>query len=284
MRVDDNSFVAASRVDPNPGDVRLTPDGKTMLASHFDLAKIAKAEGEGITSGPDFDSRLAIIDPATMALPTFIETCPAAHGIGITADSKTAVTSCVDDRVAVVDIDAAKNGDAGAVTLVTVLADPGDVDQPKCQPYAITIDGTTAWVSCYSSGQVIGVDVTTKTLTGASFQLPGVAVFGEVRDGVLLLAHQNVDGVSAYDLDNVDGDGNPTSLFHVFATDPTQCTLPHVARFNADGTKIFAVCEGNRADPGSFIVIDAADDAHPIIGSVPLGIFPDDLAIMRRSP
>src|SRR5207302_227146 len=35
MSVKDNAQVAEVRVEPNPGDVRLTPDGKTLLATHF---------------------------------------------------------------------------------------------------------------------------------------------------------------------------------------------------------------------------------------------------------
>ncbi len=271
MRVSDNSFVAASRVDPNPGDIRLTPDGKTLVASHFDLAKVTTAIGNGITEGPDVDSRLAIIDPETMDKPTFVETCPAAHGIGFTPDSSTAVTSCYNDHVAIIDL----VGDDHHVDVLQVIDNPGTLDNPICQPYGITVDGETAWVSCFSSGEVIGVDIPSRSLNGQKFQLPGVASFGDVRGDTMLIAHQNTDGVTLFDVSG----GTLTFESTIFVS-PSDCVLPHVARFNEDGTKIFTVCEGDHTNPGSFLVFDAAPP-HALLGKVTLGIFPDDIAAMR---
>lgn len=281
MSVADNSFVADVRVEPNPGDVRLTPDGKTLITTHFDLVKIQKGITANTLSGATVDSDMAIIDPVTMQREAFVELCPASHGVAITADSSTAITSCFDDEVAFVDLKGADH----TVTKVPVLANPGTIAAPACEPYSVTLDGDTAWVSCFSfnafgegTGPVIGVDVPTKSLNGRFINLASssTAAFGDVRNGVFVVAHQNEDGITFFDVTQP----TPTLIQPDVLLDPAQCQKPHVARFNEDGTKVFAVCEGDHSHPGSFVVIDAT--THLVVGSVDLGIYPDDIAIMRR--
>ena len=276
MRVSDNALVASVRIDRNPGDVRLTPDGTKLLASHFDLLRVIEASQNGFDSGPELDSRLAIVDPVTMTRLAVVDACPAAHGIGITPDSAHAVMSCVSDEVAIVDL----VDDTHPVTRITVLDQPGTALLPTCFPYAVTMDGDTAWTSCFNGGALIAIDVAAKALDGRTFQtLGGVGMFGEVRDGVMAVAHQDQDGVTLLDPNDPSG---PTLLsFRLFSRD--ECLLPHVARFSEEGTELLVICEGDKSSPGAIVVLDAAAP-HDILARAPLGIFPDDIAIARVAP
>lgn len=273
LRVADHSVVGSVRIARNPGDVRLTPDGRTLLASHFDLLRVIDAAQDGITAGPELDAPLALVDPLTMTRTALVSACPAAHGIGVTPDSSRAVLSCISDEVAIVDLVA----EAHPVTRVSLLEQPGTAALPSCFPYAVTMEGDTAWVSCFSGGALIAVDVAAGVLDGRSVQLLGaVGMFGDARDGVMAVAHQDQDGVSFIDA------AVPALLsFRLFSRD--ECLLPHVARWSPEGTEVLVVCEGDHSSPGSLLVLDATAP-HDILARATLGIFPDDIAIARVAP
>lgn len=281
LRVDDSRVDTSVRLDPNPGDIRLTPDGRLLLVTHFDVAKITAATAAGIESGPALDARLAIIDVASMDLPTMVTLCPAPHGVGITADSRTAVTSCQSDEAAVVDL----TDDSFPVRRVSLLDAPGTAASPACAPYAITMDEqpgrSTAWVSCYADGRVVAVDVTggaaTAARDGRVLQLQGRAIFGHAVLGRLVIAHQGTDGISVFD---TTGDAPTFVSTRPLVGEP--CVLPHYARWS-EGGSIFLVCEGDKRTPGTFLVLEAAAP-HAVKGSVALGLFPDDMAVLRRAP
>lgn len=281
LKVEDNSLVGTVRIDRNPGDVRLTPDGSLLLATHFDILRITEAGAEGITSGPELDSRLGVVDPATMTRLALVPACPAAHGIGITPDSSTVVMSCLSDEVAIVDLAGVRAGREDVVTRVPVIASPGTAAQPSCAPYAITMDGETAWASCFNTGEIVAVDVAGRQLDGRTFQLQGLAVFGDVREGLLVIAHQSTDGITVLDTSAGPGDGPAFVSTRLFS--PDECVLPHYARFSDDGGKILLVCEGNKSSPGALVVLEATAP-HAVLGKVDLGIFPDDMAVLRRTP
>lgn len=281
LRVEDNHVEGSVRLDPNPGDVRLTPDGRLLLLTHFDIGRITAATAAGITSGPALDARLAIIDVATMGLPTMVSLCPAPHGVGITADSRTAVMSCQSDEAAVVDL----ADPSYPVTRVPLLDSPGTAASPACAPYAITMDEqadrTTAWVSCFADGRVIAVDVTGGAAgaarDGRVLQLQGRAIFGHAVEGQLVIAHQSSDGLSVFDTN-----GDTPTFVSTRLLVGEACLLPHYARWS-EGGSIFLVCEGDKRAAGTFLVVDAAAP-HAVQGSVELGRFPDDMAIARRPP
>ena len=102
-------------------------------------------------------------------------------------------------------------------------------------------------------------------------------MFGSVFDQTMVVAFQGEnDGVAVVDL----SDPDQPALREVRSL-AGECVLPHFARFSADGAKIFVVCEGNRADPGSVMVLDAGPGLAAR-GSVDVGRFPDDIAFARR--
>ncbi len=264
--------VDSIRIDKNPGDIRLTPDGKLLLATHFDLLRVNAAANAGFTSGPELDSRLVVIDVDTFTRRAFAPLCPAAHGMAITADSATVITSCLDDTAAILDLTRVDF----PVTHVALLDAPGTALQPVCGPYAVTLDDRTAYVSCFASGQLIAVDLDTKLAdVDSPLQLTGVAVFGDVKDGVLVVAHQESDGITFIDLSD-------RSLIAIRPT-PGECVLPHVARFSPDGQSVWVVCEGNKQDPGALAIFDATPP-YALRASVAVGRYPDDIAFARWAP
>jgi hypothetical protein len=269
LRVSDNGVVGDVRIDRNPGDVRLTPDGSLLLASHFDQLRIIDGAQNGISEGPEIDSKLAIVNPVTLERIALVSACPAAHGIGVTADSARAVLSCVSDEVAIVALG------TQTVTRVQLLDAPGTALAPVCFPYAVTMDGDTAWTSCFNTGELIAVDAVAGERDGRSFQLLGqVGMFGEVRDGVMAIAHQNDDGVTFLDV----SDPAAVSLSSFRFFNAAECVKPHFARWSADGARVLVVCEGDQVAPGSLVAIDATAP-HDIVGSAVMGIFPDDVAV-----
>ena len=267
--------IADERVDRNPGDVRLTPDGRLVLASHFDLVRVNEAASVGIERGPELFARLAILDAETLTRQAMVPVCPAPHGIAVTPDSNTVVLSCLDDQVAIVDL----ADPTHPVARLDVIDEPGTARAPLCGPYAITIDpsGETAWVSCYQDGRLIAVDIASATLDGRVVQLPGRAVFGSFSaDGSLLaVAAQTLDAV-------VFVDAAAGVIDHLRPTPPDVCALPHGTMFVDDDRSLLVVCEGNKVDPGTLALLDVASGA--IWGQVPLGLFPDDLALAVATP
>ncbi|MDP2345901.1 MAG: hypothetical protein Q8O67_33485 [Deltaproteobacteria bacterium] len=267
--LDTERTVIDERVDRNPGDVRLTPDGRRLLLTHFDLLKIGEAATNDVFTGPTLDARLAVLDAATLEREAMIDLCPAPHGVAITNDSKTAISSCQSDEAAVVDLD------AGSVARVVLLAAAGTAASPVCGPYAVTLTGdqSVALISCFNTGELIGVDVAGKILSGDVVVLPGHALFGSTAaDGTIAVAVQDSDGVAFVDELFV--------LTRFVSLTPDVCTLPHATRFIDDDTHLLVVCEGNKRDPGSLVVLDTASGA--VLGQVPVGRFPDDLALQVK--
>jgi DNA-binding beta-propeller fold protein YncE len=267
--------VATTRVDRNPGDIRLSPDGDVLVVSHFDQLRVIDAANEGVFAGLELDARLALLDPSTLERRRLLPLCPAPHGLAFTSDGARIVSSCLSDEAAVVDVGAALAGSDSAVQRVTLLDEPGTAASPRCGPYAVTMsaDDATAWVSCYSSGDLIAVDVATAT-RGPALALPGLAVFGDVSDAGdrLVITTQDTDGVVLF---NIEAD-NALRLTSFIPLSPDICLLPHTAMFLDDDAHLAIVCEGDTRSPGRVIAVEVGG---ALLGGVTVGRFPDDLAL-----
>lgn len=268
IRVSDGVELASVRVDRNPGDIRLTPDGKLLLVSHFDLLRVTDAAPGAPAS--ELDSRLAIVDPATGERKAMVPLCPAAHGIAIAPDSSAAYVACYDDRIAVVDL----TNDRYPVHTVKVAL--GTVSSPECQPYALTIapDGGTVWVGCFTSGDLLAYDVASEAMQPArTASLGGAALFGAyLSDDLMAVPSQGPDRL--HWIDPATGD-----VVHSLDFDPEDCLLPHVVGPTSDD-RLALVCEGDRESPGTLVTIDATRAVQDV---VPVGRFPDDIAL-RPAP
>ena len=268
--------IATTRVDKNPGDIRLSPDGDVLVVSHFDQLRIIDAANRGVVAGPEVDARLALLDASTLERRRLLPLCPAPHGLAFTSDGARLVSSCLSDEAAVVDVGAALAGSDRAVQRVTLLDEPGTAASPRCGPYAVTMsaDDATAWVSCYSSGDLIAVDVATAT-RGPALALPGLAVFGDVSDAGdrLVIATQDTDGVVLFSIEA----NNALRLTSFIPLSPDICTLPHTAMFLDDDVHLAIVCEGDTRSPGRIVALEVGGGA--VLGGVSVGRFPDDLAL-----
>jgi DNA-binding beta-propeller fold protein YncE len=272
VRVDDGVVIDQARVDPNPGDIRLTPDGQTLLMTHFDLVKVSQAV---IANDPAVAiARLAVIDVATFTRRAMIDLCAAPHGMAISADGRFAYVSCIADELAVVDLNAAPI----TVTRVPLIDNPGTPQAPVCAPYAVTLSpsGDAAYVSCLQNGQLIRYDIASATIDVAgSFQLSGGALFGTFSgDGrTLVVPHQNTDGITIIDV-------AAGEVVRVVPLRAPACLLPHVVRFSENEARLLLVCEGDRFGAGTFVVLDA--ESWQVQRSIAVGRFPDDIAMVRR--
>ena len=272
MSVKDDLLVAFTRVDRSPGDIRLTSDGATLLMSHFDLVAVNNAINSGNLD--DAIARLAIIDADKMERTAMVDICAGGHGIAVSPDSTRAFVSCMGDEMAVIDL----VDDAHPVTRVPVIDDPGDPSGPVCFPYAmaVTPSGDAAFVSCFQTGQVRAFDTASGTIDDErSFQLNGGAMFGSfTADGTqLFIAHQNIDGVTV-----VDAATGDVERFYILT--PDVCFNAHVARLTEDEQRVMVVCEGDHSGPGTFVVLNVETGA--VERHIELGVFPDDIALMRR--
>jgi DNA-binding beta-propeller fold protein YncE len=266
VRMNDAVVVGSVRVDPNPGDIRLTPNGQQLLVSHYDVARVAAAGDDDAAAV----ARLAVIDVASFTRTAMIDLCPAPHGIAVSPDGRYVYASCISDEMAVVDLQA----NPPQVTRVDV----DNNDDSNCGPYAVVVspNGNDVYVSCLQNGQVRRYDVAAGGFFNeGSYQLPGGAVFGAfTRDGArLVMPHQTTDGLAIIN-------ATEQRIERVVSLPAGQCVLPHVVRYTDDETRLMLVCEGTRFAPGTFLVLDAATFA--IQQSTPLGLYPDDIAVVRR--
>lgn len=275
IRASDNLTIASARVDRNPGDVRLTPDGKRLVVTHFDLLRITEA----VTSGapPEaMDARMIIVDTDTMRITAEVKICPAPHGVAIPPDGRFAYASCLSDEMVQVDLVA----DTHPVRRFFVIPNPGSATAPMCFPYALTISpsGDSVWVSCSESGEVLRFDVAAGAMDPARrTQLPGPALFGTfTKDGrTLIVPHQSPDGIAFIDPDT----SAPVALLPL---PRAVCVNAHVVRLTDDERRLLLVCEGDHSGPGTLVVLDAATRA--IERTVSLGRYPDDIAFLRGAP
>src|SRR5438105_1417792 len=97
----DGAQVAFAQVDPNPGDLTISPDGKTIYVTHYDLVKLGKMTPTSPRLG---DSNLLVIDAATLNVTKRVPLCPAAHGVRLTPDGKTLFSTCSADEIAIVNL------------------------------------------------------------------------------------------------------------------------------------------------------------------------------------
>jgi len=268
----DNLLVQSVRVDRNPGDVAVTPDGATIVQSHFDLVRIREVIDRG-GEPSELDSRLAIIDAGSMRRRAMVPTCPASHGIAIAPDGLQVFVSCYTDELAIVDL----NDAPSLAQRVAVVGEPGPITAPVCLPYALTVDprGESVWVSCFQNGQLLRYDITSSAMDPAVvLQLPGPALFGAFGpDGTTLyVPYQEIDGVAVVDT-------RTAMIVDDIDLEPDACINAHVVRITEDGAHLLVICEDNRIDPGTLVVIRLADNS--VVQVTELGRFPDAIELLK---
>jgi len=281
----DGSRVAFAQVDPNPGDLTVSPDGKTIYVTHYDLVKLGKMTPSNPRLG---DSNLVVIDAATMNVTKRVPLCPAAHGVRLTPDGKTLFSTCSADEIAIVDLT------DPALTPTRKLL-PGASESPTCTrcPYALTIaPDATVWVSSLGPGAGTaggngGVDVYDPAL--GNFDPARTATFPRGR-GLFSAFQGTAASYRAY-VPEQNPAGDKVHVYSVTAgqarleppaivLDRQNCLNAHMMTLSTDGSTGYLVCEGDHVGPGTFTFLDLRSSA--IMSSTPLGVFPDGLVLIPQ--
>lgn len=270
LSLSDLSLIGEARVEPNPGDIALSADGRRVVVSHFDLERAVAAEGDIELAR----ASLAVFDADRLKLPAsgtarFIPTCVAPHGMSLTKpDGARAFVACYgEDRLALVDLEG-----GGEVELFDV--GPGaNFGAPSYGPYvaALSPDQSYVVVSNLVSKDVRFFDVATKSFDfDRTLQVQGVPMFPTFVAGgtELLLPVQTPDGIVRYDL----ATGEQLAS-RAFTGD--ECRFPHSVEMH--GEQAFVVCEGDKASPGKVVRLEAD---LSISADAEVGVFPDAIAIV----
>lgn len=268
LALDDLRPLGQVRVDPNPGEIVLSEDGKRLVVSHFDLQRALDNPG-------DLDaarSSLALIDPSTMALTgspaaTLIRVCIAAHGMVLSRpDGATAYVACYgEDAIAIVDLT-----DPSAEVRRVPVGPGATIGNPSYGPYALTMspDQKTIAVSSTESRDVRFFDVATETFDGSlTITTQGAPFFvAWTPDGTgLYVPTQAPDAVAFHDL------AQPANHFERDLAGA--CERPHIVDLDGEEA-LWVVCEGDQATtPGKVMKLDPATLATVTEASA--GLYPD---------
>lgn len=267
----DLSIVGSVRVENNPGDIVMSPDGKRVVVSHFDLERAI----ENATDLEKARASLALVDPEGIApsgstKPTIIPTCVAPHGVAFDPKSTGRVfVACFgEDALAIVDLDHPE----AAIERVPVAPNVSGFGSPKYGPYAAVFDnaGARIAVSSTESRDVRLFDVATKSFdAAATIPLVGAPYFTawSEDDQTLFIPTQDPDAILAVPFDG----STPKSTVFTSA----ECKKPHVV--TRVGAKLYLVCEGDHVTPGSLVVLDPD---LTVVSTQPLGLYPDAFAIV----
>jgi len=273
-----NRLIGSVRVDPNPGDVILSNDGRTLYQTHFDLLKIAEVAKRGGTEREMY-SRLAIIDAETMTRKAMVPVCPAPHAVRLSPDGRRAFIACWSDEVTIVDLE----NPSSEPRRVDVALNAGSAVSPRHEPYALTVSPTSGavWVSSLRSRAVQYLDPVTLAMDPSrTVFLNGSPMFGDfTSDGrTLYLPYQSVEAIAVIDPAMAGPDYAPPEI----PLAPSGCLNVHQVELTPDDRHALVVCEGDHVGPGTFHVVDLAQ--RKVMKTVQVGIFPDSVALLRRQP
>jgi YVTN family beta-propeller protein len=278
----DGALQGVAEVDPNPGDSTISADGKTLYVTHYDLVKWTQGvSAQDLRKG---DSRVAILDTATMSVRARVPLCPAAHGVRLSSDGKTLYATCGPDELAVMSTETL------AVTRVLL---PGATEGSGCThcPYGLGVapDGTV-WLATLGSdspaptgGAVFVYDPGLGAFdTARTFSLCGRGMFPDFEPGAspadytVYLPEQGRCGEHLHFLSA----GGPGVAPSALADLPlTGCVNAHQA-LRAAPSQGAVVCEGDHTGPGSVTFIDPT--ARSVSASIEVGVFPDSLAVIPK--
>lgn len=274
-RASDNELVASVRVDPNPGDITISPDGKTLYLTHYDLLRIQ--DGLASADPSKLDARLAIVDAETMTRRAMVSLCPAPHGVSTSADGRFVYAACLSDELAIVDTASPEY----PVTRVRVAADAGGVTDAVYGPYALAISPTTGdvWLSGTLAKRMLVYEAATGAMRAdRAVDVEGGPIFGTFsKDGArLYVAHQGTDGVAIID-------PATSALVRTVRLPPPVCTSAHQIVLDPTETYGLLSCEGDHVGPGTFVVLELAPEVR-YHHHVPVGVFPDYVGVLVAGP
>jgi DNA-binding beta-propeller fold protein YncE len=268
LALDDMRVLGQVRVEPNPGDISISEDGRRVVVSHYDLKRALDNRGNLEAQR----SSLAVIDPEQISgsvEPMFIPVCIAAHGIALSRpDGARAYVACYgEDSLAIVDL---TDPDA-EVVLVPVGPSPGQLD-PSYGPYAAVMspDQKTIAVSNTKSKDVRFFDVESGAFAdpGSIVTLLGAPYFvaWTPDSGRIYVPTQGPDAIALIDV----AGGNAELAYRDLGG---ECDKPHIANFDG-GDGLFVVCEGDQTKtPGRVLQLDP--ETLETVSDTEVGLYPD---------
>jgi DNA-binding beta-propeller fold protein YncE len=264
--------LASARVDANPGDLVLSPDGSLLAVTHFDLRRITDFDMGRV---PSPDARLLLLSPSTLEQVAAVTVCPAPHGVAFSRDGKRVFVACYSDEVAVVDLAA-----GNAVTRVKVAANAGGPMNAVYQPYGLAVSSATGdvFISALAAGEVRVLRGDSLTIDEARTARVGgnPIMMGFNADASrLYVPHQGDDAISEVD----PATGKTLRLLQV---PRAACTSVHQAWVVPGGKALLVVCEGNHVQPGTLVTL--ALDSGETVGVTPVGVFPDFVGLLPAAP
>ncbi len=276
LRLSDLRVVGEVRVEPNPGDIVLSEDGRRLVVTHFDLPRATAAD-----LGPEARrATLALIDPeqilpAGSPEPVKVAVCAAPHGVALARPAGDwAYVACYgDDALTMVDLRAPTRAP------LRVPLGPGAQSAPSAPaygPYSVTLSpsGAELLIANLESKDVRILDAraTPAALTGRVFPTAGAPYFPawSADESELYVPTQIPDGVRV-----LDARSGVVKRQRAFA--PSECARPHEAVLGADPATVWIVCEGDRVKPSVVLAVDR--DTLATKRSLAVGVYPDRMII-----
>jgi YVTN family beta-propeller protein len=262
---DDLRAVGQLQIDPNPGEIVLSPDGTKLVVTHFDLVRAFDPN----LKPDDQRATLVVIDPSKLAMvgsppPISVRVCRAPHGASISPDSRTAYVACyADNEIAIVDLAASPP----AVSLVAVGSKG---------PYSAVLSpsGKVVAVGSTDSKDTKLLDTQARAMKPLAIVTQGAPYFAawSADDAKLWIPTQAPDAL-------VLADAATGAVQRQRAFDAATCAKPHEAVMARDGATLYLVCEGDHVAPGVVLALDPA--TLDTKSTMKVGVYPDRIAFGR---
>lgn len=251
--LDDLHAMGEVQVDPNPGEIAISDDGKRLVVTHFDLTSATQTE----KTLDQRRSTLALIDPGAVLPfgtpePDKLLVCVAPHGLAMSRpDGKTAFVACYgEDAVAIVDLENV------TTPIVRVPLGPAARTEgaPTYGPYGVALspNGARLAIGARSSNEVRFLDVAKHQMETLVASLGGETyVPAWSSDGARLFVPTRARDALAV----IDATSGALVKQRIF--DAATCSAPIEAIVGSDPNTVYVVCEGTTTEPGALLAVDA---------------------------
>lgn len=291
LDLDDLRVLGDVPIEPNPGDIVLSQDGKRLVLSHFDLQRALSGKTLQERRAPLTVMAAAGVLAAKSPEPVLVPTCILPHGLALSPGAgDTAWVACYgEDVVAIVDVAHPQQ----PVVRVPVGPAPGPPGAPIYGPYAAvaSADGSLVALGQIESNDVRLLNTADRLMDKRVLKTEGAAYFPQFsHDGKrLYVPVQAPDRLVVFDL--------TTSAPVASRTfDAATCRRPHEVQVQTDADKtkdiaLLVVCEGRHDEtdkqagaalpdlPGAVLILDPVTLAT--LATLPVGLYPDRLALAR---
>ncbi len=270
-RTKDLSRVGALTVSENPGDIAMTPDGKVVVVSHFDLRRATDGMAKGLAL-EELRAPLAVVDAVQFKSLSRPAPCIAAHGMAMTKDGQTLYLACYgEDAIGKVSLADPRAPVVELAPLGAALVRP----PISLGPYFVVLsDDEASLVVSETDGKALRRLDRATLKTTARVPLDG-AVFGPAAtsDGAWLVPVQQPDQL-------VRVDATTFAATKTRAFTKADCVRPHQVARRAG--RFFLVCEGDHVAPGAVLEIDPG--TLETVRTFAVGAYPDVIAFPAGLP